>query len=434
MNRNTHLSEQLIERAKKRLPAGVNSPVRAFRAVGGSPLFIREARGATITDVDGNRYIDYVCSWGALIVGHAHPAVVGAIREAAGRGTTYGAPHEGEILLAERVAERMPALEMMRFVSSGTEATMSALRLARGVTGRPSIVKFDGCYHGHADALLARAGSGVATFGLPDSAGVPPEMTTHTLVAPHNDLDAVRALFAKQPGAIAAVIVEPVAGNMGVIPPAPGFLEGLREITREHGALLIFDEVITGFRVGRGGAAERYGITPDLVCIGKIVGGGLPAAAYGGRRELMEYVAPLGPVYQAGTLSGNPLAMAAGLATLELLSEAAYRQLEERSAALEAGLLDSARSLGVPMQLNRVGSMLSFFFTDRPVTDTAIAGKANRELYARLFHALLDRGVALAPSALEAAFVSTEHTPEQIETTVAAFREALAEAVRADAG
>jgi glutamate-1-semialdehyde 2,1-aminomutase len=427
-------SEALIARAQQRLPAGVNSPVRAFRAVGGVPLFIREGRGAVITDVDGNRYIDYVCSWGPLILGHAHPAVVAAVQQAAARGTTYGAPHEGEILLAERVAERMPAMQMMRFVSSGTEATMSALRLARGVTGRSKIVKFDGCYHGHADALLARAGSGVATFGLPDSAGVPSEMTAHTLVAPHNDLEAVRRIFETSGEQIAAIIVEPVAGNMGVVPPAPGFLEGLREIATAHGALLIFDEVITGFRVGPGGATERYGVTPDLICIGKIVGGGLPAAAYGGRRDLMEHVAPLGPVYQAGTLSGNPLAMAAGLATLDQLTPAAYDRLEERSAALERGLLEAARSVGVPMQLNRVGSMLSFFFTDRPVTNTAIAATADRARYARLFHGLLDRGVYLAPSALEAAFVSTEHSEEQIAATVEAFGAALAVAVRAEGG
>ncbi len=429
--RTTARSEQLIDRARKLLPAGVNSPVRAFRAVGGTPLFIKEASGATLTDADGNRYTDYVCSWGALILGHAHPAVVEAVREAVGRGATYGAPHEGEVLLAERVHERMPAMEMMRFVSSGTEATMSALRLARGATGRSKIVKFDGCYHGHADSLLAKAGSGVATFGLPDSAGVPAEMTAHTLVVPFNDLDAVRQTFAASGDQIAAVIVEPVAGNMGVVPPAPGFLEGLREVTAAYGALLILDEVITGFRVGPGGATARYGVAPDLICIGKIVGGGLPAAAYGGRRELMEQIAPLGPVYQAGTLSGNPLAMAAGLATLDQLTDDTYRELDRRADALASGLLDAAKALGVPVQVNRVGSMLSAFFIDTPVTDTTIAAKADRALYGRLFHGMLDRGVYLAPSALEAAFVSTAHTDADIERTIEAFGSALADAVAA---
>jgi len=432
MNRHTlptNKSELLLERARKLLPAGVNSPVRAFKAVGGDPFFVREASGATVTDADGNEYIDYVCSWGALILGHAHPAVVAAVREAAGRGMTYGAPHEGEVLLAERVATSMPAMEMMRFVNSGTEATMSALRLARGVTGRSKIVKFDGCYHGHADSLLAKAGSGVATFGLPDSAGVPPEMTAHTLVVPYNDLAATDETFRKSGPEIAAVIVEPVAGNMGVVPPAPGFLEGLRRIASEHGALLILDEVITGFRVGPGGATERYGVQSDLLCIGKIVGGGLPVGAYGGRRDLMEHVAPLGPVYQAGTLSGNPVAMAAGLATLNELHPETYDALERNAARLEAVLKQAVASAGVTAQTNRVGSMLSVFFNEEPVTDTAIAGRSDRKLYARVFHEMLSRGVSLAPSALEAWFIGTAHTEAQIDRTVEAFGESLTVAI-----
>jgi glutamate-1-semialdehyde 2,1-aminomutase len=433
MNRaelNLTKSRQLAERAQVLLPAGVNSPVRAFRAVGGTPISFASAKGAEVVDVDGNAYVDYVCSWGALILGHAHPAVVRAVAAAAERGTSFGAPHEGEVLLAEKVAAAMPALEMMRFVNSGTEATMSALRLARAAVGRSKIVKFEGNYHGHSDALLAKAGSGVATFGLPDSAGVPPEWTQHTLVAPYNDLDGVSKLFEAAGDQIAAVIVEPVAGNMGVIPPAEGFLQGLREITSRHGALLILDEVITGFRVGPGGATERYGVTPDLLCIGKIVGGGLPVGAYGGRRELMELVAPLGPVYQAGTLSGNPVAMAAGLATLNELSPASYDELESRGARLEAGIVEAAAAAGVPAKVNRVGSMMSVFFVDRPVSDTAVAATTDRKLYARLFHNMLRRGVYLAPSALEALFVSTAHTPEIIERTIDAFGESLRQAVR----
>jgi glutamate-1-semialdehyde 2,1-aminomutase len=427
-------SRELIERAQKLLPAGVNSPVRAFRAVGGTPIFIASASGATLTDVDGNSYVDYVCSWGALILGHAHPNVVRAISEAANRGTSYGAPHEAEIELAERVAAAMPAMQMMRFVNSGTEATMSALRVARAATGQAKIVKFDGNYHGHSDGLLAKAGSGVATFGLPDSAGVPAEMTRNTLVAPYNHVDGVQELFEANKEDIAAVIVEPVAGNMGVVPPADGFLQGLRDVTRRYGALLILDEVITGFRVGPGGATERYDVEPDLLCVGKIIGGGLPVGAYGGRKELMELVAPLGPVYQAGTLSGNPVAMASGLATLAELQRSAYDGLETMAARLEKGLRAACVSVGVPAQINRVGSMLSVFFIPRPVTDTAIAAESDRKLYGRLFHHMLERGVYLAPSALEAWFVSTAHSAEQIDRTVEAFRESLALAAQERGG
>lgn len=425
----TERSQQLYTCAQRFMPAGVNSPVRAFRAVGGIPFYIASAKGAVLTDVDGNRYIDYVCSWGALVLGHSHPSVVKAIKKASEKGTSYGAPHEGEILLAEEITRAMPWVQMLRFVNSGTEATMSAVRLARAATGRPKILKFDGNYHGHADHLLAKAGSGVATFGLPDSAGVPAELTQHTLVAPYNHVDAVERLFREAGEQIAAVVVEPVAGNMGVVPPASGFLQALREITQRYGSLLIFDEVITGFRVSRQGAAGLYNVTPDLVCMGKIIGGGLPVGAYGGRREPMQMVAPLGPVYQAGTLSGNPIAMSAGLATLRELNETTYEQLEARSDALEKALTESTRKLGVPAHINRVGSMLSVFFTDRPVTDTESAMSTNRQLYARLFHALLKRGVFLPPSALESWFVSTAHTDAHIERTARAFHAALKEAL-----
>lgn len=425
----TERSQQLYTRAQSLMPAGVNSPVRAFRAVGGVPFYIASAKGAVLTDVDGNRYIDYVCSWGALVLGHSHPSVVRAIKKASEKGTSYGAPHEGEISLAEEIIRALPWVQMLRFVNSGTEATMSAVRLARAATGRPKILKFDGNYHGHADYLLAKAGSGVATFGLPDSAGVPAELTQHTLVAPYNHVEAVENLFREAGEQIAAVVVEPVAGNMGVVPPASGFLQALREITQRYGSLLIFDEVITGFRVSRQGAAGLYNVTPDLVCMGKIIGGGLPVGAYGGRRDLMQMVAPLGPVYQAGTLSGNPLAMAAGLATLRELDETAYEQLEARSGALQEAITQTTRKLGVPAQVNRVGSMLSVFFTDRPVTDTESAMSTDRQLYARLFHALLKRRVFLPPSALEAWFVSTAHTDAHIERTARAFHAALKEAL-----
>ncbi len=426
----TERSEQLYAIAQELMPGGVSSPVRAFRAVGGTPRFIARGRGAILEDVDGNRYIDYVGSWGALILGHAHPAVVRALREAIRRGTSYGAPTEAEIELARRIQEAFPSIEKLRFVNSGTEATMSALRVARAATGRSKIVKFEGGYHGHADFLLARAGSGLATFGIPDSAGIPEAWVQDTLVAPYNNLEAVAALFERFPDQIAAVIVEPVAGNMGVVPPKPGFLEGLRSLTRRYGALLIFDEVITGFRVSRGGAQALYPVEPDLTCLGKIIGGGLPIGAYGGRRELMDWVAPTGPVYQAGTLSGNPLSMVAGRATLEQLTPALYQQLEERSAALAEGLQAAAERAGVPVQIHRAGSMLSVFFTEQAVVDYTTAASTDRARYARFFHAMLARGIYLPPSPLEAWFVSAAHTESHIERTIRAARAAFQEVAR----
>ncbi|ACZ39234.1 glutamate-1-semialdehyde 2,1-aminomutase [Sphaerobacter thermophilus] len=422
-------SERAFAEAQRYMPGGVNSPVRAFRAVGGTPPFIERGQGSRLTDVDGNVYIDYVCSWGPLIAGHAHPAVTARLHEAVDRGTSYGAPTEAETELARLVVEMVPSIEMVRFVNSGTEATMSALRLARGATGRDKIVKFAGCYHGHADALLSTAGSGVLTLGIPSGPGVTAGTAADTISLPYNDLDAVRAAFAESGDQIAAVIVEPVAGNMGVIPPAEGFLEGLREITREHGALLIFDEVITGFRVAPGGAQERYGVLPDLTCLGKIIGGGLPVGAYGGRRDLMEQMAPLGPVYQAGTLSGNPLAMAAGIATLELLREPGmYERLEALGAQLAEGMTRAAEAAGVPLTVNRVGSMLTGFFTEGPVTDYASATAADTTRYARFHQAMLARGVYLAPSQFEAAFVSLAHTAEDLEQTAEAAMAAMREA------
>ncbi|MDI3339497.1 MAG: glutamate-1-semialdehyde 2,1-aminomutase [Sphaerobacter sp.] len=422
-------SERDFAEAQRYLPGGVNSPVRAFRAVGGTPPFIARGEGARLIDVDGTVYLDYVCSWGPLIAGHAHPEVTARLHAAVDRGTSYGAPTEAETALARLVVELVPSIELVRFVNSGTEATMSALRLARGVTGRDKIVKFVGCYHGHADALLATAGSGVLTLGIPSSPGVTAGTAADTISLPYNDLDAVRALFATIGEQIAAVIVEPVAGNMGVIPPAEGFLAGLREITRAYGALLIFDEVITGFRLALGGAQERYGVLPDLTCLGKIIGGGLPVGAYGGRRELMEQLAPLGPIYQAGTLSGNPLAMAAGLATLEILRQpGTYARLEALGARLAEGLTQAAAAAGVPLTVNRVGSMLTGFFAEGPVTDYESATRADTARYARFHRAMLRRGVYLAPSQFEAAFVSLAHTDEDLERTAAAAAEAMREA------
>jgi glutamate-1-semialdehyde 2,1-aminomutase len=426
MTRPTTTSAALFAEAQRYLPAGVDSPVRAFRAVGGTPRFIARGKGARVWDCDGNEYVDYLASWGPLIAGHAHPGVVAAVQEAAANGTSFGAPTEAEIELAKLVREAFPAIELVRFVSSGTEATMTALRLARAATGRERVVKFDGGYHGHVDGLLVQAGSGPLTFGAPDSPGVPAATAAQTLSVPYNDVEAVRAAFDAHPGEIAAVIVEPVAGNMGVIPPAPHFLDLVRRITREQGALLIFDEVITGFRVAPGGAQARYRVTPDLTCLGKIVGGGLPVGAYGGRRDLMEQVAPLGPVYQAGTLSGNPLAMAAGIATLRLLREpGVYERLEQLSARLAGGLAEAAAAADVPYTANRVGSMFTGFFTAGPVTDYASAKTADTGRYARFFHALLERGVYLAPSQFEAGFVSLAHTDADLDQTIAAAREAL---------
>jgi glutamate-1-semialdehyde 2,1-aminomutase len=420
-------SEALFAQAQTLLPGGVNSPVRAFRGVGGTPRFIARGKGSAIWDVDGNRYIDYLGSWGPLIAGHAHPGVVAAIQDAATRGTSYGAPTEAELELAQLVKGAFPSIELLRFVSSGTEATMSALRLARGHTGRDMILKFDGGYHGHADGLLVQAGSGPLTFGTPDSPGVPPAAARQTLSVPYNDLASVRSAFEAHPGRIAAVIVEPVAGNMGVIPPEPGFLEHLREMTRHDGALLIFDEVITGFRIALGGAQERFRVVPDLTCLGKIVGGGLPVGAYGGRQQIMEMISPLGPVYQAGTLSGNPLAMAAGIATLRLLTEpGVYTHLEALSARLVDGLGQAARKANVAYASNRVGSMFTGFFSKGPVTNYASAKRADTVRYARFFHAMQEHGVYLAPSQFEAGFVSLAHSEADIDTTLHAAADAFA--------
>jgi len=408
-------SESLFGRAQRVLPGGVNSPVRAFRGVGGTPFFVRSAEGSRITDVDGRSYIDFLGSWGPLILGHAAPAVIEAVGEALARGTSYGAPTPGEVELADLIVSAVPSMEMVRLVSSGTEAAMSAIRLARGATGRDLIIKFEGCYHGHADSLLVKAGSGGATFGVPDSLGVP------------EALGAVERLMDARGSEVAVVIVEPVAGNMGVVPPATGFLEGLRRLCDRHGALLLFDEVITGFRLGYGGAQARYGVRPDLTCLGKIIGGGLPVGAYGGPRALMERISPLGGVYQAGTLSGNPLAVAAGLTTLRALADpGVYERLERAGATLEAGLVDGARASGIPLTVNRVGSMLTAFFTDGPVTDYASAKRASTERYARFFHAMLARGVFLAASQFEAAFVSLAHSDADLEAAARAAREALA--------
>jgi glutamate-1-semialdehyde 2,1-aminomutase len=419
-------SKSLFEAAGRVIPGGVNSPVRAFRGVGGEPFFVAHGKGARLWDVDGRSYLDFLGSWGPLILGHAAAPVIAAVTEAATRGTSYGAPTGLEVEMAETITRAFPSIELVRLVSSGTEAAMSAIRLARGATGRPFLVKFDGCYHGHADSLLVKAGSGGATFSIPDSAGVPGPLAQLTLTAPFNDLDAVRALFRERGREIAAVIVEPVAGNMGVVPPRPGFLEGLREITLAHESVLIFDEVITGFRVAYGGAQELYGVRADLTCLGKVIGGGLPVGAYGGSRSLMSHVAPLGAVYQAGTLSGNPLAVAAGLATLaELRKPDVYRRLDALGGELERGLRSAADQARVPLTVNRVGSMLTGFFCEGPVTDYASAKRADTKRYARYFHEMLARGVFLAPSQFEAAFVSLAHTDADIAFAGGAAAQAL---------
>ena len=417
----TERSRALFERAQQRIPGGVNSPVRAWKAVGGQPLFIARGRGAYVFDADDNAYLDYVGSWGPLILGHAHPKVVAAVVEATGRGTTFGAPTEGEVQLAEEVCARIPAIEKLRLVSSGTEAAMSAVRLARAFTRRTKVIKFDGCYHGHADGMLARAGSGVVTLALPDSPGVPPGYAAETVVAPFNDLEAVAVALRKHRDDVAAVIVEPICGNMGVIAPAPGFLAGLRELTQRDEALLIFDEVITGFRVAPGGAQELYGIRPDLTCLGKVLGGGLPLGAFGGRAEIMDLLAPVGPVYQAGTLSGSPLAVCAGRATLAgLAGREAYRELEEKGRQLQEGLEVILRRRRIPAVVNRVGSMMTLFFGVERVRDAAEARRADRARFARFFHGMLARGVYFPPSPFEAAFLSLAHAISDVEKTLAA--------------
>jgi glutamate-1-semialdehyde 2,1-aminomutase len=418
-------SARLFARALELMPGGVNSPVRAFRAVGGTPLFIRSAAGPTITDVEGRVYIDYVGSWGPMILGHTDAEIVDGLAAVAASGTSFGAPNELEIELAEEIVAAVPSIEMVRMVNSGTEATMSAIRLARGITGRDKLVKFEGCYHGHADSLLVKAGSGVATLGLPDSPGVPASLAQHTLTVPFNDAAALASVFAQHDD-IAAVIIEPVVGNMGCVPPQPGFLNVVRDLTTRHGALLIFDEVMTGFRLARGGAQELYGVMPDITCLGKIIGGGLPVGAYGGRADLMRNIAPAGSIYQAGTLSGNPLAMKAGVLTLRRLKdENIYRKLELTSARLCEGLSNAAAGAGIKTITNRVGSMWTSFFTDEPVTNWTTANKSNRELYGQFFHAMLAEDVYLAPSQFEAGFVSITHTEAIIEQTIEASTKAF---------
>jgi glutamate-1-semialdehyde 2,1-aminomutase len=424
-------SRRLFRSAQKRIPGGVNSPVRAYGSVDGVPPFIERAKGARIHDVDGNEYVDYVGSWGPMILGHAHPAILRAIRSVLARGTSFGAPTENETRLAEAISRVLPGVEKVRMVSSGTEATMSAIRLARGITGRDRVLKFDGCYHGHSDGLLVGAGSGVSTLGIPGSPGVPKAMAELTVQAPFNDLVAVRRAFERWGRDLACVIVEPVAGNMGCVPPVAGFLEGLRELCSEHGALLVFDEVMTGFRVARGGAQRLYGIDPDLTCLGKIVGGGLPAAAYGGRRELMSRVAPEGDVYQAGTLSGNPLAVAAGLETLTRLeAPGVYEKLTERTRQLANGLIEVAKHEGVPFCATSVGGMFGFFFHPGPVTSYTEARQSHDGRFRRFFASMLEQGVYLAPSRFEAGFVSLAHRPADIAFTLEAARVAMRRAAR----
>src|SRR3954469_10557696 len=436
-------SQELFAQALAFIPGGVNSPVRAFRGVGGEPFFVDRAKGSRVYDVDGNDYIDYVCTWGPAILGHAHPVIIGAIKQAAEQGTSFGIPNPLEVRMAKFICEAIPSVQKVRMCNSGTEATMSAIRLARGFTSRDKIIKFEGCYHGHVDSLLVKAGSGALTFGHPDSAGVPAAFTQHTIVVPYNDEEAVRAVFAANAGQIAGIIVEPVPGNAGLYLPKPGYLEFLREITKANGALLIFDEVMTGFRLAKGGAQERFKITPDLSCFGKVIGGGLPVGAFGGRAEIMDYLAPLGPVYQAGTLSGNPIAMAAGIAALQELAYGvgaevtrrtgdsnpanpppyvggydAYCKLEELGEQLEAGMRDAAKSAGVPGQFNGCGSMFCGYFTSEPVHNLADAMKSDRERFKKYFHGMLNEGVYLAPSQFEAGFISTAHSREDIDKTI----------------
>jgi glutamate-1-semialdehyde 2,1-aminomutase len=421
-------SAEIMARARELFPGGVNSPVRAFRGVGGEPIVAARGEGARIWDADGKEYIDFVLSWGPLVLGHASPIVLEALTDAMQKGTSFGMPTELEVQLAELIRQRMPHVEMMRFVSSGTEATMSAVRLARAFTGRDAILKFEGCYHGHADSFLVRAGSGVATLGLPDSPGVPAALAALTLTAPFNDLDAASDLIAGNKKGLGAIIVEPIVGNSGFIPPDPGFLEGLRELANESGALLIFDEVMTGFRIAPGGAKERFGVTADLTTLGKVIGGGLPVAAYGGRRDIMERVAPSGPVYQAGTLSGNPLAMAAGLATLSTLTPALHSRIEKRTAALVEGLQKIAADLKVPLTAGHAGSMWGFFFTTKPARNFMDAKASDVNFFRRFFHAALDRGVYLAPSPFEACFMSAAHGDAEVSTALERMNDAMEEA------
>jgi len=427
-----HASEALFKEAQHYIPGGVNSPVRAFRAVGGTPRFIARAAGSKVYDVDGREYIDYVGSWGPMILGHAHPEVVQAIQRAAERGTSYGAPTEAEVILARMICEAFPSIELVRLVSSGTEAAMSAIRVARGYSKRDLIVKFDGCYHGHTDGLLVQAGSGATTLGIPNSGGVPSSYTQQTLSLPFNDLRVIHEAFDRYAGCIAAVVLEPIPGNMGVVLPATGFLQALRDLTRQDGALLVFDEVITGFRVRYGGAQHLYGITPDLTILGKIIGGGLPVGAFGGRRDIMQQVAPLGAVYQAGTLSGNPLAVTAGIETLRLLRDPGlYEGLEAKARRLCDGIQEAAQRAGVPVYATRVGSMFCTFFTNHPVTDYASASTAETARFRRYFHSLLDAGIYVAPSQFEAGFLSTAHTNGDIEHTIEASSRAFQAAARA---
>ncbi len=412
-------SEKLFAEALNCIPGGVNSPVRAFRAVGGQPFFVNKAKGARVWDVDGNEYLDYVCTWGPAILGHAHPKIISAVKAAAEFGTSFGIPNPSEVTMAKLICELVPSVKKVRMTNSGTEACMSAIRLARGFTKRDKIIKFDGCYHGHADSLLVKAGSGALTFGHPDSAGVPAAFTQHTIVLPFNDVDALKAAFAANQDQIAGIIVEPVPGNAGLYLPKPGYLEFLREITKANGALLIFDEVMTGFRLAKGGAQARFNITPDLSCFGKVIGGGLPVGAFGGRADIMDCLAPLGPVYQAGTLSGNPIAMAAGIAALqELELGGAYCQLEELAEQLEAGMRDAAKSAGIPVQFISCGSMFCGYFTSEPVHNLADAMKSDRERFKKYFHGMLNEGIYLAPSQFEAGFISTAHTPTDIDQTI----------------
>ncbi|ABS28669.1 glutamate-1-semialdehyde 2,1-aminomutase [Anaeromyxobacter sp. Fw109-5] len=426
----TELSEKLFAKAQTLFPGGVNSPVRAFRGVGGTPRFIARGKGSHLFDVDGNDYVDYVLSWGPMIVGHAHPEVMREVQDAMKEGASFGAPSPREITLAELVRERMPWIEKMRFCSSGTEATTAAIRVARGFTSRDDILKFEGCYHGAGDPLLVKAGSGVETLGLPDSPGVPADLAKHTLTLPYNDLAAVERLFAERGGSIACVIIEPVVGNMGVLVPKDGYLQGLLALCRKHGALFIVDEVMTGFRVSSGGACGLFGVRPDLVTFGKVIGGGLPVGAFGGRADVMDRVAPAGPIYQAGTLSGNPMAMAAGHATLRLMTGAAYEKLERLSAKLADGLRERAAAAKVPVQVNRVGSMLTVFFAEQPVFDAASARAASTKRFGAFFHRMLEGGAYLPPSQFEAAFLSTAHSEGDVEQTLHASEAAFAEAAK----